>query len=101
MANMSNIEAFKYIKINTYLPVVLVLHCGMVATGGAAPRLSDPSREREKGRFASEQSLTPEPLPHARACHCRSLGPRLFALCAAEPPLLSRRHRRRLHRKGA
>lgn len=33
MANMSNIEAFQYVKINTYLPVVLVLHCGMVASG--------------------------------------------------------------------
>lgn len=33
MGTMANVSAFKYLNINTYLPVLLVLHCAMVAFG--------------------------------------------------------------------
>ena len=33
MGSMADMSMFKYIKINTYLPVVLVVHCAMVAFG--------------------------------------------------------------------
>ncbi len=33
MGTMANLSAFKYININVYLPMVLVVHCMMVALG--------------------------------------------------------------------
>lgn len=33
MASMADVSAFKYININMYLPVVLVVHCAMVILG--------------------------------------------------------------------